>query len=154
MAMYAASFKENAMRQTFRFFQAGFSATLLRGAAIAIALIVTASPARAEVVTLICQQEQLPDNTLWGDSFTLRIDYDRKIVDWLSSSGTTLLSATATVTEAEVQWGDLAEIYKGDKYFKGSVNRLSGQGQMGYKYSGAAFSHQMSGPCRRATQKF
>jgi hypothetical protein len=137
-----------------QFLKASYSSALPRSLALAIALIVPALPARAEVVTLICQQEQLPGNSLWGDSFTLRIDYDRKIVDWLRSNGTALLSATATITEADVQWGDRAEISKGDKFFSGSLNRLSGQGRVYFKHLEQNSSYTMSGPCRRATQKF
>ena len=63
-----------------RLFQASFSETLLWSAAIA--LIVLASPARADTVTLLCANEP------HGNSFTLQVDYDQKLVALLNSDGT------------------------------------------------------------------
>jgi len=133
-----------------RFFHASISAALLRSVALAIALIVQASPARAETATLVCQQESAPHNTESGGSFTLRVDYDRKIVDFLRSDGVVSYSAAATITEGDVQWEtDLTKA----RAFMGKLNRLSGQGNATY-WDDRQFMHQMSGPCRRATQKF
>lgn len=114
-----------------RFFQGNFSATLLRSVALAIALIVTASPARAEVVTLVCQPES-------GDSFTLRVDYDRKTVEYLSPNGSSGGPAAATITEGNVTWDrrfereEVLQGYWGHYRFEGSLNRLSGQGNFTY----------------------
>ncbi len=133
-----------------RLFQANFSAALLRSAALAIALLVPASPARAEVVTLVCQQESVGAFTESGGSFTLRVDYDRKIVDLLRSDGTVRLSAAAMITVGDVQWEtDLTKAHA----FMGILNRISGQGSATY-WDDRNLMHQMSGPCRRATQKF
>jgi hypothetical protein len=71
-------------------------------------MVMMAAPVRAEVVTLICQDD--PSGRLdSGRSFTLRVDYQR--------------------------------------------NRLSGRGGVIYRER-QVISHSMSGPCRRATQKF
>jgi len=143
------------MASKFRFFQANFSATLLRSAAIAIALLVQAAPARAQVVTLICQSDRSQSEPYdvratqgWGSSFTLRINYDQKIVDLLAPDGSVWFSAAARITESVVEWGS------GEKQrFWGSLNRLSGQGAATF-ISERQQLLAMSGPCRRATQKF
>ncbi len=151
---YATSLKEKTMTPKFRFIQANFSATLLWSAALAVALFVQASPARAEVVTLVCQSEantpQLPG---WGSSFTLRINYDQKIVDLLHPSGSVWFSEAATITESYVQWFRWDSSGKAPS-FKGSLNRLSGQGEATISEKESNIIRQMSGPCRRATQKF
>ena len=139
-----------------RLFQARFSATLLRSAALAISLLVPASPTRAEVVTLICQNE-FSGLGKWGSSFTLRIDYDRKIVDFLLSDGTVALTSVATISESDVRWywDNSKWDYESDKAqgFMGGLNRLSGEG-WAYFATRQVAQHNMSGPCRRATQKF
>lgn len=123
-----------------RFFQAGFSA------ALAIALLMSASPAHAEVVTLVCKNESGSFGT--DDSFTLQVDYDRKIVGLLRSDGTANYSAPAMITEGSVEWGPSYET----RVFAGSLDRLSGKGSVVWP-SADPFA-RMSGPCRRATQKF
>ena len=141
MVNHAAFIKEKTMAPESRFFRVSISA------ALAIALIVLASPARAEVVTLICQSDSSDSNN-WEPSFTIRIDYDRKTVDWLRSNGTVALSSAATITESDVQWYS-AEAQE----FRGGLNRLSGQGTLGFTER-QVIRRYMSGPCRRATQKF
>ena len=133
------------MAQVSRFFEQTF--LRLCCTALAIALIVLASPARAEVVTLICQSDSSDSNN-WESSFTIRIDYDRKTVDWLRSNGTVALSSAATITESDVQWYS-AEAQE----FRGGLNRLSGQGTLGFTER-QVIRRYMSGPCRRATKKF
>ena len=132
-----------------KFIQAGFSAPLLRSAVIAIALLVQVSPARAEVVKLVCQAES-------GGSFTLQVNYDRKTVAMLRADGSAYFSAAAQITEDQVYWEvvvpDMDEIK-----FYGGLNRLTGQGGVTFpvKYPGqTARSESMYGPCRRAMQKF
>ncbi len=137
-------------------FQANFSAAVLRGAALAIALLASASPACAEVVTLVCQPAS-------GDSFTLRVDYDRKIVDLLASDGTSIVSAAATISESDVNWNAVPKNTGGHQntagyHFIGSLNRLSGQGYAHYPEAILRGTEivlaSVSGTCRRATQKF
>lgn len=140
-----------------RLFRANFSAALLRSVALATVLLVQASTASAEVVTLICQDDSDPNH-----SATIRIDYDRKIVDMPNSAdslqsvvGTTVFTfAAATITEGAVEWD---AVLKNGYIFKGSLNRLSGRGYIQWT---AAYLHgnttvvRLSGPCRSATKKF
>lgn len=125
-------------------FQVCFSGALL------IALVVVASPARAETITLICANEPHP-----GSSFTLRVDYDRKVAALLNSDGTARFSSTAWITEGAVGWEVRPEGYDGIK-FTGGLNRLSGQGWVMFPQRNSRFveSIHMGGACRRATQKF
>lgn len=116
-----------------------------------IGLMMTPTPARAEAVTLVCQAEL-------GLSFTLRVDYDRKIVDLLRSDGTAQYSAAATITEGAVEWNTVI-VNSGGYVFRGSLNRLSGQGweqhpEVWNDGRSRAASQILFGPCRRATQKF
>ena len=135
------------MMPKFRFFQSSFSATLLKSAALAVALLVQASPARAEVVTLICQHNAGPGHNI---SFTLRINYGQKVVEFLSPSGTVWFSAVASITDSDLRWN-----YQKRGHFTGSLNRLSGEGVVEYPADGNNPStDQLFGPCRRATQKF
>ena len=134
-----------------RFFQAAFSATQLRSATFAIALIMQASPAHAEVVTLVCQHET-------GISVTIRVDYDRNIVDLLQSDGTVHFSSAAQITEGAVKWDVLVNNANGQHFF-GALNRFTGQlSNMSYPVddvkAGHFYSRGVSGVCRRATQKF
>jgi hypothetical protein len=141
------------MAQVSRLFRESISATLLRSAALAIALIVLASPARAETVTLVCQPQS-------GDSFTLRIDYDRAIIEMLEDNGAKVMSLPAKITDENVTWDGVHETGRVDRaqnHFWGSLNRLSGQLMFskelvndGYRPSPAT---SVSG-CRRATKKF
>lgn len=119
-------------------------------AALAIALAAIASSAHAEAVTLVCQND---GPTPGGGTFTLRVDYDRKTVDLLRPDGAVRHSAAATITESNVTWKAVLE---GEKWFEGSLNRLSGQGLANFPvlYAGQVMMGGMGGPCRRATQKF
>jgi hypothetical protein len=119
--------------------------------ALAIALVVSASPVRAEVVTLVCRND---GPTPGHGSFTLRVDYDRKIVALLQPDGIARYSAPATITESEVRWN---AVLSGDgKIFQGSLNRLTGKGLANFPlpFAGQIMMGGMFGPCRRATQKF
>ena len=122
-----------------------------RSAALAIALIVPASPAQAEIVKLVCQHES-------GISETIRVDYDRNIVDLLQSDGTVRFSSAAQITEGTVKWQVLVNNANGQHFF-GTWNRFTGQlSNMAYPVddvkAGHFYSRGMSGQCRRATQKF
>lgn len=143
-AIQASSIKGEMMATNFGTFQVSFSGALL------IALVLMASPARAETVTLICANEPQP-----GSSFTLRVDYDRKVAALLNSDGTVRFSSPAWITEGAVNWEVRPEGYEGIK-FMGSLNRLSGHGRVWFPQRNSSFvaSVEMAGPCRRATQKF
>lgn len=136
----------------------GVAAGLSRSAMLAIALAVLASPAHAESITLICQNEGPAPG---GGTFTLRIDYDRKIVDMPNSAdmgnaiGSAFYSAAPNITTAAVEWDVV--IKSRDAIFRGSLNRLSGQGSVSHSEfynDGRQMIRSISGPCRRATQKF
>lgn len=142
------------------FSHASFSKVLLRSAALAIALLVSAAPAHAKVITLVCQ----PDS---GDSFSLQIDYDRKLVDLLSSNGSSwgpAGPAPATVTAGDVRWDNRSEReevlqgYYGHYRFAGLVNRLSGEAEYTYwrntEGRDDAVIQAQSGSCHEATTKF
>lgn len=146
------------MTKRYCLFQANISAILLRSAALATVFLVQASPARAEVLTLVCQRES-------GNSFTLQIDYDRKTADVLEPDGRSYLApAAATITESSVTWDrrfereEVLKGYMGHYRFAGSLNRLSGEGKFTFwrntEGRAEAIIHMGSGLCRRATQKF
>lgn len=123
--------------------------SMLCKAALVAALLSPALPAHAEVVTLICQGTP-------GGSFTLRIDYDRRTAAMLNGDGTVYISAPADITDAQVWWDAKIEEYSGYK-FNGRVNRLSGDAWVmfpGNNGGNQLTSLVVSGPCRRATQKF
>lgn len=84
-----------------RFLQARSFSTILRGAMLAVALVVQAAPSLAETITLVCQNE---GPTPGGGSFTLRVDYDQNVVALLRPDGTAKHSAAATITAGEVRW--------------------------------------------------
>lgn len=121
-----------------------------RDGALAIALAAIAISAHAESVTLVCQND---GPTPGGGTFTLRVDYDRKTVDLLRADGAVRHSAAASITASNVTWKAMLE---GEKWFEGSLNRLSGQGLANFPvlYAGQVMMGGMSGPCRRGTQKF
>lgn len=137
-----------------RLFQTSFSAALLWSAALAAVLLVQASPARAEVVTLVCQPQS-------GDSFTLRVDYDRAIIEAVLDNGDKTMSLPAKITDDNVTWDGVHETGRVDRaqnHFWGSLSRLSGQFMFfremvipGYQPGPPGGS---SGTCRRATKKF
>ncbi|MDI1301929.1 MAG: hypothetical protein PSX71_08495 [bacterium] len=139
-----------------RDFQAGTSTHFLRNVALVTALFALASAAHAEVVTLLCQVEAQP-----GSTFTLKVDYDRKTVADEHYNSTPGTAVPATITESEVTWDHInehVEVFEGNWgrfQFAGSLNRLSGQGRVTYwRMDTSQPSWSLSGPCRRATQKF
>jgi hypothetical protein len=118
---------------------------------VAFAFLLPISPARAEIATLVCQNQSGT-----GGSFTLRVDYDRKVVALLSSNGNTLFSSAAQVTDSDVTWEVAVQNMSGFK-FMGTLNRLSGQGGVIFptRYSeNKVTSDHWYGPCSHATQKF
>jgi hypothetical protein len=142
--------KEKTMTPESGFKHASVPANLLRGTALAIALFVSASPSQAETVTLICQVESGPYASA---SFTLRIDFDRKMVDLLLPDGTARYSVAASITQGSVDWDVAGEV------FRGNLNRLTGQGweqhlEVWNNGTNRRMSPILFGPCRRATQKF
>jgi hypothetical protein len=70
------------------FSQANFSATLLRGAAIAIALLVPASPARSETIDLTCASTESSSNV------RIQIDTEQRTVLETWATGTAQFRTT------------------------------------------------------------
>lgn len=141
------------------FKQAGFSATLLRGAALAIALIVSASPARAEPVTLSCRTDAGPG--IW----TFRIDYATGRIEELAASGKAYDGrvATATISPNAIRWSiDQPSSYltadnvrhQSIEHWGGHIDRLSGTGWVQSYYQKLYHSVPVNITCRQATQKF
>jgi len=141
-----------------RFFQAGFSAALLRSVALAIALIVTASPARAEPVTLSCRTDASPA------TWTFRINYATGLVEQLAPSGNAYTNriATATISPNTIAWSiDQPSSYRtGDdvihqttEHWEGHIDRLSATGWM-QSHQGDFPANIVDFTCRQATQKF
>lgn len=146
------------MAPKFGFKQAGFSATLLRGAALAIALIVSASPARAEPVTLSCRDAG-------PGTWTFRINYATGRIEELAASGKAYDDrvATATISPNAIRWSiDQPSSYlTGDnvrhqsiEHWEGHIDRLSGTGWVQSYYQNFSHSVPVSITCRQATQKF
>ena len=130
------------------------NATLRRTALIAAAVAALALPAAAEQATLVCQAQG-------GVSFTLRIDYDRKIVDMPNSAdlsyaiGTAFYNTTATFNEGAIAWDTVIE--SRGATFRGSVNRLTGEAFVTFSEfynDGREMLRTLSGPCQRAQRKF
>ncbi len=119
-------------------------------AAKAAVLVPAASATSEEAITLVCQQEEGPGNTDTGGTFTLRVDFSRKIVSYLRPDGTVFMSAEATITESNIRWfGENSS--KKEQGFNGELNRLSGRAWVGYT---AEANFHMSGPCSRVAKKF
>jgi hypothetical protein len=117
----------------------------MKSTALAIVLAVAALSARAEAVTLLCQDES-------GDSWTFRVDYDRQTVGFLRPDGTAYFSAPALITEGDVKWDAVVDGYGGQR-FAGNLNRLTGRSKVSHP-GGGPHLMKREGMCRRATQKF
>ncbi len=146
------------MTRKSRYFQVGFSATVLRCAALAIALIVTASPARAELVTLSCRTD------VGSETFTFRINYATGLVEQLGPSGNAYTNrlATATISPNAIIWSiDQPSSYlTGDgvthqttEHWEGHIDRLAATGWV-ESHKGDFPTHPIDIICRQATQKF
>lgn len=136
-----------------RFFQAGFFA------ALAITLIVQASPVRAEPVTLSCRTDTGPA------TWTLRINYETGLVEELGPSGEAYSNriATANISPNAIVWSiDQPSSYRsGDdvvhqttEHWEGHIDRLSGTGWIQAYYESLYHHGPVSLTCREATQKF
>ncbi len=142
-----------------RFFQASFSAAVLRSAALAIALLVLASPTRAEPVTLSCRADA------GSETLTLRINYATGLVEQLAPSGKAYTNrvATAAISQNAIVWSiDQPSSYlTGDgvthqttEHWEGRIDRLSGTGWTQSHQEGLYRNLPVDITCRQATQKF
>lgn len=155
---------ENTMAPKSNLFQAPYSSTLLRSTALA--LLLSASPANAEILNLVCDFDD------GGTGYTFLIDLDKKAVQENPSSscrwtidGKDIIvpdcnpPGRAEITERSINWkttlkevdaaGDIHNVL-----IEGSIDRLAGSifytRTANYRNSWRTFI----GKCRRATQKF
>lgn len=137
-----------------RLFQASFSAALLQSAALAIALIVPASPVRSETLDLACA------STGEGPSHNIRlkIDTDRRIVMEIGLSGAfgefNSPPYAATISEQFIKY-EGPGAGNSDYLQVGTIDRIAGTYNriLTHKASGHTAANS-NYACRRATQKF
>lgn len=137
-------------------FQASISATLLRSAVLAIALLVQASPARSEVLDLYCKNES--NET----AMTLLIDTDARTVTSTIYGITNTVNPNAFASHKVIVSREFIKWYRPTDCGvannpcreEGVLDRIGGTvdvtaiGRSGDNWGGYA------GSCRRATQKF
>jgi hypothetical protein len=123
---------------------------------VLLALTALAAPARAQVVTLVCQSQERADSM-----FTLRVDYDRKMVTDVHTDGSSGAFVPANITEGAVTWEHVfprVEVFKnnwGRFSFSGQLNRLTGQGWIRYwRMDTNQGPWMLSGLCAPAVKKF
>ena len=143
-----------------RFFRANFSTAALRSTALAIALLVQASPARAEPVTLSCRFEE------GQETLTLRINYATGLVEELEPTGkawTNRIAPNASISPNTIAWSiDQPTSYlTGDdvrhqttEHWAGHIDRLSGTGWIQSYRETRYPPNPVNITCRQATQKF
>ena len=139
-----------------RLFQARFSATLLRSAALAISLLVLASPTRSEVLDLYCKGEGTEQ------AWSLLIDTDKRTVKVTNGDDNTFtydpnafVTHKVIVSSGSITWEAPMDCGSGfnpcsretrlDRI--GGTLRSTRTDKFGSQPSGSA-------SCRRATQKF
>lgn len=144
------------------FFQAGFSATLLRTATIAAVLIVQTSPASAETLTLACESTaEGSGSAIYKSPVKFRIDLDNRIIDLLTPAGGVITSTTnrnmnaltpvVQITDSAIAWNLSNSI---GIIFKGSIDRDTGNTDVTWFGPRVIDAYLFQGRCRRATPKF
>lgn len=134
-----------------RFFQASFSA------ALAIALIVTASSARAEPVTLSCRADT------GSATLTFRINYATGLVEQLAPSGNAYTGrvATATISPNAIIWSinQPSSYLTGDgithqttEHWAGRIDRLAGTGWSQWRRGTGPMEEDLTFTCRQVTK--
>lgn len=143
-----------------RFFHASFSATLLRSGALAIALLVQASPARSETLDLACANTHES-----GGTIRLQIDTERRnftaVADFANwpvvitrPSGDSRYNIT-TISDQFIKFTDKrAGSYeeRTGNYREGTLDRIAGTLHLEDFRPGLTIPSDWA--CRRATQKF
>ena len=134
-----------------RIFQTSFSKTLLRSAALAIVLLVQASPSHSEMIDLTCTFTSSGHN----GNIRLLIDTDHNTVTkfYIGVFGPTHSSPyTATITPQFIQFsGRFAG--NSDYSVEGILDRIAGTFNETVVGSNGR-QELLSYACRRATQKF
>ncbi len=130
------------MVQVSRLFRASFSAAVLQGAALAIALIVPASPARSETIDLAC----VPAGETKRPLGRIQIDTDHRtaLVD----------EAQYAVSVISDQFITLEVSYPNNGSRTVTVDRIAGTAQLTRVLENGGFFYRDSYACRRATKKF
>jgi hypothetical protein len=131
-------------------------ATLLRGAALAIALIVPASPTlAAEPITLSCRSDT------GSETQTLRINYSTGLVEQLAPSGkpyTNRIAPNARVSANAIVWSvklmDTGLKHPVPMIWEGTIDRLSGTGWTQFSREPGWQPYRVSVTCRKATPQF
>lgn len=141
------------MAPDFRYFRTSFSAALLLSAALA--LVVPASPVRADPVTLSCRSDVAGSETL-----TFRINYATMLVEQLAPSGkpyTNRIAPNARISANAIVWSaklmDTGLQTPVPMVWEGNIDRLSGTGwaQWARELDGW-HPHRETFSCREATK--
>ncbi|MDI1301930.1 MAG: hypothetical protein PSX71_08500 [bacterium] len=131
--------------------QEKISAALLRSPALA--LLIVASAAHAEPVTLSCR----PDTG--SDTITLRIDYSSGLVEQLAPSGnayTNRIAPNASISTNAIVWSaklmDTGLQTPVPMQWEGTIDRLSGTGWTSWSRSPDWTPYRETFTCREATK--
>jgi hypothetical protein len=151
---HAAFIKEKIMASKSGFKQTSVPATLLWSAVLAIALIVSASPASSKTLDLAC--------TYKGEGsghIRLRIDTDRSSLTAVANFANWPVVITwprgdsrYKITTLSDQLIKFTDKWKGD-YTEGTLNRIAGTLDL-YDFRNGLMMSPSHWACRRATQKF
>lgn len=147
------------MALKFKFTRASYSSTWLWCLVFAFALIVQVTPASAEPVTLICNNDA---STI---VITYRIDFTNGQIEQLAPSGKAYTNRVtiATVSPNAIVWSieQPSSYLTGDnvthqttEHWAGNINRLSGTGWTEAYNVDQYHNLPISFTCRTATQKF
>jgi hypothetical protein len=136
--------------------QACVPATLLRSTALAVALIVSASPTLAAgPVTLSCRTDP------GSETLTLRVNYSTGLVEQLAPSGepyTNRIAPNARISANAIVWSvklmDTGLQTPVPMIWEGNIDRLSGTGWTLFSRSPGWHPSRLNITCRQATQKF
>lgn len=131
------------MTPHFGFFQASFPAALLRSVALAIALLMQASPARSESIDLACTADG-------GHSARILIDTDNRSVAWVGESGPSQQVVTM-MSEQFIKFGDKRGYDQISSEM--TIDRVAGTMFLEQTYQGRQHA-TLRFVCRRATRKF
>ena len=128
-----------------RFFRASFPTALLPSAALAIALIVQASPARSEMIDLTCAS-----TGEGGGAMRLLVDTDRSTGTEIRVVGLGPFKSDPYAATISAQFIKYEGRFPGNQNYDytATLDRIAGTLISG------RFGHPQTYACRRATQKF
>jgi hypothetical protein len=143
----ATILKEKTMVSISGFFQAKFSATLLRGAAIAIALLVPVSPARGETIDLTCASTESSSNV------RIQVDTEQRTVLETWATGTAQFRTTL-ISDQFIKFSDRNVQDSHDVFSEGALDRIAGTLSINSTNSKGFIFSSNHWTCRRATKIF